>query len=96
MEYILKKRVNLLNLKTTVKLYFNLKINKSRNGFIDFDLNNCEIIINNLLKKIKQENIQEPINLYISNYLFLNIANLEMIEYENSKFISKITREDLE
>lgn len=99
MRYVIKRNINLFGNDNIIKLGFNVKINKDRIGFENFDINNTEISIDNLLRKLDNETIiqlsrKNPIYISLSDYFFKNIIDLCDIEYETSKSLSKITRQD--
>lgn len=93
MQYIIKRNINLLKKDNIIKFCFNIKFNKNKNGFKNFDINNQEIIIDNLLNKINKE--YKDSYMLVSKYFFDNIKELYFIEYENDLVIFKISRKDL-
>lgn len=100
MKYIIKRSINLYGKINIIKFGYNVKINVNGNGFDNFDIDNEEIIINNLLKTLNEETInklneENPIYISLSKYFFDNILKLNDIEYESDIFASNITREDL-
>lgn len=100
MKYIIKRNINLLGKINTIKFGYNVKFNNSEDGFGNFDIENEEIIINNLLKSLNQKTINKlneknPIYISLSKYFFDNNKKLSTIEYENDVAISRITRDDL-
>ncbi len=100
MKYIIKRRIKLFNEDNIIKFFYQVKLNRNLDGFINFDLDNEKILIDNLLEKIDDELINKlsikPIYIALSLYFFNNIKNLFEIEYETSDSISKITRKDLD
>lgn len=100
MKYIIKRNLNLFGNNNIIKFEYNVKINKSRNGFENFDIGNEEIVLDNLLKKLNNEaiiklNETNPIYISLSNYFFDNLAKLFAIEYETLSTVSRIERQDL-
>ncbi len=99
MKYIIKRKIKLFNEDNIIKFSYQVKLNENLDGFINFDLDNEKILIDDLLEKIDDELINKlsikPIYIALSLYFFANIKNLFEIEYETCDSISKITRKDL-
>lgn len=99
MKYIIKRKIKLFNEDNIIKFCYQVKLNENLDGFINFDLDNEKILIDNLLEKIDDELINKlsikPIYIALSLYFFANIKKLIEIEYETSDSISKMTRKDL-
>ena len=49
MIYIIKRNIDIFGKNNTIKFNYDVKINESKNGFIDFDITNEEINIDKLL-----------------------------------------------
>lgn len=100
MKYIIKKKIKLFNEDNIIKFCYQVKLNENLDGFINFDLDNEKILIDNLLEKIDDELINKLsvklIYIALSLYFFTNIKNLFEIEYETGDSISKITKKDLD
>ena len=99
MRYVIKRNINLFWNDNIIKFGFNVKISANRMGFENFDIDNKEISIDNLLEKLDTETIiqlsrKNPIYISLSDYFFENIIDLCDIEYETSKSLSKVTRQD--
>ena len=99
MKYIIKRKIKLFNEDNIIKFCYQVKLNENLDGFINFDLDNEKILIDDLLEKLDDELINKlsikPIYIALSLYFFANIKNLFEIEYETNDSISKITRKDL-
>lgn len=100
MKYIIKRNIDLFGKKNIIKFEYNVHLNKTKNGFEDFDIDNEEIMINELLTKLDIDTIRKlnevkPIYITLSNYFFEKLEMLYAIEYETLNAISKIFREDL-
>lgn len=100
MEIILKKEKNLFETKNIISFIFNVEFNKDKNGFLDFDIGNTEEIINDILNEIDEKwyislNTKNSLYYSLSLKLFTNLKSLKKIEIENSRFLSKISREDI-
>ena len=99
MIYIIKRNINIFGKNNTIKFNYDVKINESKNGFIDFDITNEEINIDKLLLTLTEESLRElnkvcPVYISLSKYIFDNNKNISVIEYETNKFSSKISRDD--
>lgn len=53
MKYIIKRKINLFNQETNLKYCYSVKINKTKNGFENFDIKNEEIIIDKLINDLE-------------------------------------------
>lgn len=100
MKYIIKRSVVLLGKNNIIKFGYDVKINKNKNGFENFDIRNEKYLIDDMLEKLNGETIEKlnkesPIYVSLSDYFFSNLANLCAIEYETSNDISRISRQDL-
>lgn len=100
MQYIIKKNINLFGELNVIKFGYDVKINNSKNGFENFDIDNESINLDNLLKKLNEQTISElnklnPIYISLSDYFFKNLSKLSFIEYETIETISRIERKDL-
>lgn len=99
MIYIIKRNIDIFGKNNTIKFNYDVKINESKNGFIDFDITNEEINIDKLLLTLTEESLRElnevcPVYISLSKYIFDNNKNICVIEYETNKFSSKISRDD--
>lgn len=100
MKYIIKRNINLFGKNNIVKFEYDVKLNKTNNGFENFDIGNEESLIDSLLANLNDETISSlnkisPIYISLANYIFNNLTNLCGIEYETSDTVSKILRDDL-
>jgi hypothetical protein len=100
MKYIIKKNINLFGKPNVIKFGYDVKINNSKNGFENFDIDNESINLDNLFKKLNEQTISElnklnPIYISLSDYFFKNLSKLSFIEYETIETISRIERKDL-
>lgn len=100
MKYIIKRNIDLFGKKNIIKFEYNVYLNKTKNGFEDFDIDNEEIMIDELLTKLDIDTIRKlnevkPLYITLSNYFFEKLEMLYAIEYETLDAISKISREDL-
>ncbi len=100
MKYIIKRNFNLFGKENIIKFEYNVHLNKTKNGFEDFDIDNEEIMINDLLTKldviaIRKLDEVKPLYVTLSNYFFEKLEKLYAIEYETLDAVSKIFREDL-
>ena len=100
MKYIIKRNFNLFGKENIIKFEYNVHLNKTKNGFEDFDIDNEEIMINDLLTKLDTDKIRKldevkPLYVSLSNYFFERLEKLYAIEYETLDAVSKIFREDL-
>lgn len=100
MKYIIKRNINLFGKNNIIKFEYNVTLNKNNNGFVDFDIGNEEIMINNILTKLDAETIKKfneikPIYVSLSTYFFDKLNNLFAIEYETIDSVSKITKKEL-
>jgi hypothetical protein len=89
MEYVIKRKLNLFGVTNIIKFYYNVKITK--NGFENFDIGNEEELIDELINNL---DIKNTSYLLVSQYFFKKIKNLNFLEYETEKFISKISRDE--
>ena len=99
MIYIIKRNIDIFGKNNTIKFNYEVKINKSKNGFIDFDITNEEINIDKLLLTLNEETLKKlnevyPVYISLSKYIFDNNKNICAIEYETNKFSSKISRDE--
>ena len=99
MIYIIKRNIDIFGKNNTIKFNYDVKINESKNGFIDFDITNEEINIDKLLLTLTEESLRElnkvcPVYISLSKYIFDINKNICVIEYETNKFCSKISRDD--
>lgn len=68
MRYVIKRNINLFGNDNIIKFGFNVKISANRIGFENFDIDNTEISIDNLLRKLDTEII---VKLSSSIYIFI-------------------------
>jgi hypothetical protein len=59
MKYIIKKNINLFGKPNVIKFGYDVKINNSKNGFENFDIDNESINLDNLFKKLNEQTISE-------------------------------------
>ena len=89
MEYIIKRKLNLFGVTNIIKFYYNVTI--TENKFENFDIGNEEELIDELINNL---DIKNTSYLLVSQYFFKKIKNLNFLEYETEKFISKISRDE--
>lgn len=100
MKYIIKRNIDLFSKENIIKFEYNVQLNKAKNGFEDFDIDNEEIMIDELLTKLDIDTIRKldkvkPLYVSLSDYFFEKLEKLYAIEYETLDAVSKIFREDL-
>ena len=100
MKYIIKRNIDLFSKENIIKFEYNVQLNKAKNGFEDFDIDNEEIMIDELLTKLDIDTIRKldkvkPLYVSLSDYFFEKFEKLYAIEYETLDAVSKVFREDL-
>jgi len=74
MRYVIKRNINLFGNDNIIKFGFNVKISANRIGFENFDIDNKEISIDNLLRKLDNETIVKLSRKIQYIYLYLIIS----------------------
>lgn len=74
MRYVIKRNINLFGNDNIIKFGFNVKISANRMGFKNFDIDNTEISIDNLLRKLDNETIVKLSRKIQYIYLYLIIS----------------------
>ena len=59
MKYIIKRNIDLFSKENIIKFEYNVQLNKAKNGFEDFDIDNEEIMIDELLTKLDIDTIRK-------------------------------------
>ncbi|MEG0022328.1 MAG: hypothetical protein RSB77_03980 [Bacilli bacterium] len=99
MEIIFTKNKKITNLNNKIYFYFEVQFNENKNGFINFDINNEQKEIEEVLEKIDNGNIivdsNYPVLYSLSKIFFENFHSLSKIKYENESMISIINRSDI-
>ena len=100
MKYIIKRNIDLFSKENIIKFEYNVQLNKAKNGFEDFDIDNEEIMIDELLTKLDIDTIRKldkvkQLYVSLSDYFFEKLEKLYAIEYETLDAVSKVFREDL-
>ena len=100
MKYIIKRNIDLFSKENIIKFEYNVQLNKAKNGFEDFDIDNEEIMIDELLTKLDIDTIRKldkvkPLYVSLSDYFFEKFEKLYAIENETLDAVSKVFREDL-
>ena len=90
MKYIIKRNIDLFSKKNIIKFEYNVHLNKTKNGFEDFDIDNEEIMIDELLTKLDIDTIRKldkvkPLYVFLSDYFFEKIEKTKKLLYDTSR-----------